>query len=205
MEGTSLPAAMTVQTRKNLPFLALFLLFLTGMVYGVLMLRGGSLFELLHSYSVNYLATIRENTLFQNFFSLFSSAFFYLLGAYLLGFSAIGQPFILLLPFFRGLGLGAFMGYFYVTYGLRGIGCCLLVVLPAALVALLALIIGCRESLRLSILLFSGFRSGKSASLGRNTLKLYHLKFLILIVFALISAILGTVCILLFAGLFQFT
>ena len=201
MEGTSSRAS----GRKNLSFFALLLLFLVGMIYGVLMLKGIDTYGWMKLYTGEYFSALGERTLLQSFLTSFSSLFLYLLASYLLGFCAVGQPVILLLPFFRGLGLGAFMGYLYVSYGFRGVGYCLLVLLPAAVIALLGILIACRESLRLSILLFSSFVLGKGTPNGRGIMKLYNLKYLILCIFALASAFIGTLCTLLFAGMFHLT
>lgn len=199
MEGTS----SHVAGRKNLSFFALLLLFLVGMIYGVLMLKGGDTFGWMQLYTGEYFSALGERTLLQSFFTSFSSVFFYLLASYLLGFCAIGQPVLLLLPFFRGLGLGAFMGYLYVSYGFSGVGYCFLVLLPAAVIALLAILIACRESLRLSAMLFSNFVLGRGTASGRGVMKLYNLKYLILCAFALASALISTLCIVLFGGIFH--
>lgn len=67
-----------------------------------------------------------------------------------LGFSLIGRPLLLLLPFSYGVGLGMLSGYFYAADRLAGIGYCLVILYPAALVAGAALLLACRDSWKYS-------------------------------------------------------
>lgn len=192
--------------RKKAPFFLLLGLFLFGMIYGVLLIRGGDGVSGQLDFLVSeYTLELQNQGLLRSFVSSFGSVFSFVLTAYLLGFCAIGLPLILVIPFFKGLGLGAFMGYLYVTQGFQGVGYCLLILLPYTLIALLTIAIGCREAMRLSGALFRGALLGNGPPIGPGALKLYHIKFLILCLFMLGSALVHTVCILLFARLFQFS
>ncbi len=65
------------------------------------------------------------------------------------GLSACGTPFILLVPFFFGLGLGMTESYYYST-GWHGVWLAAAVVLPPALVKITALLLGVVEGIRMS-------------------------------------------------------
>ena len=204
MQGTSLPAPERIRIKKKLPFFALTALFFLGMVYGVLLFKSGSISGWLQFFVGEYTAGLSRQSVLQSFTSAFGAAFLFLLAPYLLGYSAVGIPFVLLIPFFKGLGLGGFMAYLYIGQGLRGFGYCALILLPYTVVALIAIIIACRESIRLSGALFQSFLPKHGHPLGADALKLYHIKLLVLCGFAIVSALLYTICVLLFSRLFQF-
>lgn len=209
MQGTRLLAARPsgpgrTRIKKKIPFLALIVLFFLGMVYGVLLFQSGSISVWLQFFVGEYTAGLAHQSVVQSFTTAFGSAFLFLLTSYLLGYSAVGIPFVLLIPFFKGLGLGGLMAYLYWGQGFRGFGYCVLILLPYTVVALIAIIIGCRESIRLSAALFSSFLPNRGHPLGADAMKLYHIKFLVLSGFAIVSALLHTICVLLFSGMFQF-
>ncbi len=63
-----------------------------------------------------------------------------------LGFSLIGYPFLICLPFFKGLGTGLVCGYLYYTYKLIGFGYSVLMIYPGAIVSTFAFILACNDS-----------------------------------------------------------
>lgn len=65
----------------------------------------------------------------------------------LFGFSLIGYPFIIWLPFLRGMGIGTVCGYLYSTYRLRGLGYSVLIIYPSAAVSAFAFILACCDSI----------------------------------------------------------
>ena len=204
-DGTSVVAGSFSGLKQNLVFVFLTALFILGMIYGVLLISAeGRTLEALRLFTGEYTDGLREKTLLQSFGDSFGSVFLFVLIPYLLGYSAIGQPAALLLPFFKGLGLGAFLGSLYQEYGFQGLGYSALIIVPYTLPALLGLFVACRESIRLSNLFFSGFSSKEPGSVTRSVIKLYNIKFLVLCVIVLISAVIHTVCVLVFAGLFRF-
>lgn len=192
--------------RLNVLFTLLILMFVIGMTYGVLLISGDSgLLESLRLFTGSYTVAQRGQSLLQSFLGAFCSGFFFLLVPYLLGYSSIGQPAALLVPLFKGLGLGAFLGNLYRSYGFQGLFYSLLIVIPYTLAGLLAIFIGCRESIRLSNLFFCGFLAKReTVPVTGNVIRLYNIKFLVLVVIVAASAIIYTVCVLLFARLFQF-
>lgn len=203
------PAAL-LRSKGQLIFLLILISFAVGMLYGVLLIvRGGDLPEALHRLAGGYVLAQREQSLLESFRQCMGTAMLFLLIPYLLGYSAIGQPAAAAPPFFKGLGLGAFLGSLYQLCGWEALGYTALVVVPSAALELLAMFLGCRESIRLSNLFFSGFcpdRSGQSRPCGPVTggiVRLYNLKFLILCLMAAAAAGVYAVCVWLFAGFFQ--
>ena len=86
---------------------------------------------------------------------LFSSCFLtfvLLLALFLAGLSTYGAPVTVLVPIFFGLGVGLTEAYYYGA-GRPGILFVALLVVPRTLIAATALLMGCSESLRMSLLL----------------------------------------------------
>lgn len=122
-----------------------------------------------------------------------------LAGVFLCGFSAVGQPFAVFFLLFRGVGLGISMGYFYSQMGGRGILLAMGMLLPSGALAGYALLLACREALKLSGLFFRAMTAGTVMSV--RTFRVYGVKFLILLGMELGSALLDGVCAKVFAPL----
>ena len=75
-----------------------------------------------------------------------------LLALFLAGLSTYGAPVTVLVPIFFGLGVGLTEAYYYGA-GRPGILFVALLVVPRTLIAATALLMGCSESLRMSLLL----------------------------------------------------
>lgn len=205
LQRTSIERHTTEPSKMNVLFLLLIVMFIFGMLYGVLLIGGNKeLYQTFSLFTGEYAQQQQEQSVLQSFLLAFHSSILFIVIPYLLGYSAIGHPVTLFVPFFKGLGLGAFMGNLYSSHGLQGIGYSVLIIVPYTLVALLAIMIACRESLRLSNLFFLSFASKRGTPVTMGAIKLYNVKYLILCVIILISAILNTVSILLFSRLFQF-
>ena len=212
MQVRSFRTAEILRPRGRLSFFLIVLSFAAGMIYGVLLIsRGGALSDTLGRLAGGYVLAQREQSLLESFRQCLQTAFLFLLIPYLLGYSAIGQPGALVLPFFKGLGLGAFLGNLYRAFGWEALGYSALVLVPSAVLELLALFIGCRESIRLSCLFFSGFcpmRRGESLEkpcgpVTGGVIRLYNMKFLILCFMAVLSAGTYALCVRLVSGFFQ--
>ncbi len=118
---------------------------------------------------------------------------------FLCGFSAVGQPFSLFFLLFRGIGLGISMGYFYSQMGGKGILLAMGMLLPSGALSGYALLLACRESLKLSGLFFRAMTAGTVMSV--RTFRVYGVKFLILAGMQLAAALLDGICSKIFAGL----
>lgn len=202
MQRTSSVVVSVSRMKGKTIFLVLIGAFILGLLYGVLVLQQNA--AMLESLRLLTGELSKGQSLLEHFFSACTSALFFLFLPYLLGYSAIGQPVAVFLPFFKGLGLGAFLGSLYASHGLAGMGYAALIVIPAALVLLFALLIACRESIKLSNLIFFNFFGKSATALNIEILRLYHIKFLILFGLALCSAVISAICMWLFSRLFAF-
>lgn len=154
-------------TKKNYALLALGLLFVCGVIMGTLLIRTAQTdtLELLLRVVNGYVEKRREQTLLQNFMTGAGSSLLFVLVLLGCGFCAVSQPIVVLVPLFRGLGYGFSVASLYANYGTRAIGFVALFVLPNMIFSTLAILVCCRESLRLSGSFFGALRQdgGNSA------------------------------------------
>ncbi|WMJ23127.1 stage II sporulation protein M [Paludicola sp. MB14-C6] len=191
--------------KNNYIFLAIILLFIVGMIYGTLLIKSqsGSLLKQLNIITKEYVGSHRTQSIISLMINSFLSSALFLVIPYLLGYSAIGQAGTLFVPLFKGLGLGATLGNLYLTYGLKGIGYSALIIVPQTAIALFAIIIGCRESIKLSNMFFISILPDREKMVTSSTVKMYNIKFLILLSFIVLSALVDATFVALFSGIFQ--
>lgn len=133
--------------------------------------------------------------------SSFTAAGGLLLVCFFLGFSAVAQPLEIMIPIFRGMGLGMSIAGIYAVYGAKGFLIAFLLILPGAVVSTMGLLLAVRESLQLSGH-FSGFAFwGRTDREMSRAIRFYLLKFLILFVIIGIAALLDSLLTLLFVGI----
>lgn len=122
-------------------------LFALGIIIGALSINNESIIiEKLTSLIDSYTLLKSGQGIIENFCnSLTVSAVFFAVNLFL-GFSLIGYPFIMWLPFLKGMGIGTVCGYLYSVYKLSGLGYSLLIIYPGAIVSTLAFILACNDS-----------------------------------------------------------
>ncbi len=98
--------------------------------------------------------------------------------AFSCGFSAIGLPLILSLPCAKGMVYGVVAAQLYTVYRIKGVVFSLLVLFPFLAAEVAFLILCLRDSLHMSALLFSAFKSGGGAG-ERGEVKAYCVRFLV--------------------------
>ncbi len=111
----------------------------------------------------------------------FGSAVVYLFLVYLSGMSVWGSIALVLLPACKGLGIGVVCGYLYLSQGLHGLALSLLVVIPISFANSLLLVVACRYSLPFSTKLAAYCFSYSFAEQETISLRIYHLRFLLLL------------------------
>lgn len=138
--------------RKNHVLLILGALFLSGALLGTVLVgtAGGETIEMLLRVVNGFIENRRGQTLLQNIFSASASSLTFVAILFVCGFCAISQPVTLLLPFIRGLGFGFSAGSLYARYGSAATGFVSLFILPDMLISSVAILLCCKESLRLS-------------------------------------------------------
>lgn len=140
-----------------------------------------------------------------SFFREFTSLFLLLFVPYLCGFCAIGQIGACLTMFFKGLGLGTVFANFYVQYQWQGIGYCAVVLIPPAVCVVITLFLACRESIRLANRIFSLLIHASADGIGVHMIRLYHIKFLVIAVLAVMSSLVGASFSVWFGRMFELT
>ncbi len=111
-----------------------------------------------------------------------------LLVMFISGFCAFGQPIQMFFTAYRGFAVGVSSALTYLELGIKGFPAVLIMILPFAAVSSLIVIIGSREAMSFSGC-FADFAFGrKTNEICRPDVRLYGIKFIILIAAALISA-----------------
>lgn len=193
-------------SKQTVLFTVISVLFLVGMLYGVLLIGqpGFSSSPIFRLITGEYFTQLQSDSPFGAMFSACISTWFYIFAAYLCGFSGVGQPFVLSLPFWKGLGLGYFMAYLYRQYYFSGVCYSLLLLLPQTLVSLFCLMIACREGLHLSNLLFGTLFRGRAIGFTGQTWHTFFIKLGVLLAIGLFGSLLSGIGTVLFGSWFQF-
>ncbi len=170
---------------ENSRVFILILLFASGIIIGSLSLRKDTeLITKIQAY-VSSFALQRAGQggleIFLN--SMLTNVAFTLTSVYF-GFSVIGYPLILMLPFVRGLAIGVVGGYLYSAYRFTGLGYCLLMIYPGAILSVAVLLMIFNESCEYSKNVYSKSILGRG-QFEKNETRYYLLRILI---FTAISA-----------------
>ena len=167
---------------------------LLGALFGALCWCNGigseNLSKILDEAQESFFAVRRNGDIPKLLLSALSGTGFYLLAAFLLGFSALAQPLETVLPFLRGMTCGVMMtvscgGSFTKEAMLRTAA-----VFPGVLASLIITVLASREALYLSDRLFGiCFFKGLTEGLGERV-KVYAVRFAGLLAAASVSALL---------------
>lgn len=117
------------------------------------------------------------------------------------GFCAIAQPFEILIPFIKGLGLGASVAQIYAIKGGSGLIIVLLLIVPYSALTCFVYIIAVKESVSYSVSFFRlAFFVGHNDGMRTET-KNYCIKYILLEIIIVISALIDCLSSFLFADL----
>lgn len=105
------------------------------------------------------------------------------------GFFSVGQPLAALLILYRGIGAGISVALTYMTFGEKGVYITLIFIVPKLLATTVILILGIREAIKLSNIIYSYLFRGTAEDNMNRYIKLYCVKFLVLILLVLITAV----------------
>lgn len=119
---------------------------------------------------------------------------------FLSGVSACGLPIVFLVPIFWGIGLG-FSEAYYMQNGIGGWFVLAAVLLPSAIMELVALLMACSEALRMTMLMSVQLlpRSARCGGLWQD-FRLYSVRFLLLLTLILAAGALDVILRLLLGG-----
>lgn len=188
---------------RSLLFSVLIALFFIGVAYGAVLVGGASqeTADSLQRITDQFLLQKAGDSFLTAMFSALASGGIFVLLLFLCGFSAVGQPFSLFLVLFRGIGLGTAMGHFYLNLGLKGILMSLALIVPTGIISSYAILLAGRESVKLSNRFFK-VMTCDDFSMPGGVLKTYSVKFFILVLLILLSAVVNGICTQIFAPMF---
>ena len=109
-----------------------------------------------------------------------------------MGLCAVGFPFLYTVPFVKGLGIGAMLGYIYSFHGIKGVLYSALTVFPAAAIEFFAINLACNESYQMSLDILSLIKNKKRDN-AEPDMKLYIIRYLIIFAVLIISSIVYSV------------
>ncbi len=181
--------------------LMLMILFLAGVFAGTVLYCNFDITgqDKLLGIAGSFIDTRLEQTFIQTLVNSFSGAFMLLLGCFILGFCAISQPIEVLIPVFRGLGLGVSLAGMYSQFGLGGFCVSLVLIVPQGIVSAIVIMFAAREAVRMSnsigMVVFSGRHEFEAID---N--RLYFTKFVILSAVLVASSIIDSLLTFVFAG-----
>ena len=130
------------------------------------------------------------NTVLDVFKNTFVLSGIYLAAVFILGFFSFGQPLGIILLAYRGFGIGVSVAQMYILSGMESLPAVLAMLLPKALALSFIASLGVREMLKLSCALFSFlFKDELPDEKMVRTVKLYAVKFLVLLFLSLLVSI----------------
>lgn len=148
-----------------------------------------------------FIKTSGKRTIVTVFNDAFKSTFFILLLLMFSGFSAISQPVELSALIYRGFILGMSFSYTYAVHALKGIFICVLMILPHALITSVILVLAVRESMKMSnAVAVSAFKDSHEF-MERPDIKMYVLKFAVLMFFLIVSSVIDCIITYLLTGM----
>ncbi|MBQ1977144.1 MAG: hypothetical protein II225_00170 [Ruminococcus sp.] len=149
------------------------------------------------------LSTRLSQPAFSTFSASFASGFVFTFFVFLCGLSPWGMGVIWISPAFKGFGTGLSAGYLFVTYGFKGVGFYLLVILLGTFILSFALIIECIQASRLSLKIARFvFASGENIKPVSVSVRTYLFRSLYILVITAGSALADMLLWTLFSGLF---
>ncbi len=189
---------------ENSRFFILIALFAFGIIFGAVTIgKSGNITNEIKELISNFTMLRAGQGMLENFCnSLFVNLFFGGCSVFL-AFSIIGYPFIMILPFVRGVAVGAVSGYLYSAYKLTGLGYSLLMIYPAALISVTALIFIFNESCEYSSNAYLKSITGKGIYKKDET-KIFLIRQLIFIGITAAGALIDAVSAMLFSRFFVF-
>lgn len=173
--------------------LMLTVLFSAGIIVGAVMLDKEAFISDKIQGFINDALLIKSGQGISDIFfnSLLSNGIFLAINLFL-AFSLIGYPLIIWIPFLKGLGTGAVIGYLYSLYGFSGFGYCVLTLLPGATVSAFALITACNISCDYSENAYSKAIIGKG-QFEKGETKFFLIKQLVYIIICVVSSMIDAV------------
>lgn len=188
-------------SNKKVSILLLFGLVVLGVIIGTITFCTIPDNKLLMNGLLNhgFIKNNTDQTVLESFINAFRNTSFLIIILFILGFGAVSQPIEAFVLFYRGIALGISVSFTYFHYGFKGFLVALLIILPHAVLSSVLLILATREAIKSSNM-FAGFAFvGKNNEKPNPQIKIYFIKFLVLLALLLASSVLDS----LLSGVFQ--
>jgi len=152
MSGRRYARYLAHYARKNNVLIVLAMIFIAGVAAGTFMARiaDGETTSAIFRMVNGFIESRRDTAMMRNVIFTSSSSLAFVAALFVCGFCAISQPVVVLIPFLRGLGFGFSSAAIYMSYGMSAAGFLGLLIVPDMLISTIAILLCCRESLRLS-------------------------------------------------------
>lgn len=188
-------------TRKNSFFAFLAGTAILGVLLGVIShcFMSDAFLKQMAAAQENFIEIRKQQDFITILIKSFLSSTVFLGTAFVFGFSAVAQPFELLLPVIKGMGLGVTMAQIYTQNGKSGMIICLIIILPCAAISVYALLMGVREAVGFSNVLMTDLLSLKQSGGLLPALKIYIAKFMVLEAIVAVSAGVDCLCTVIFS------
>lgn len=191
-------------TKKNYALLLLGGMFLLGTVLGALLARsaGSDTLALLLRLTNGFLEKRRSQSFLQNLIVSGCTSLGMVAALFVCGFCAISQPLVAALPLLRGMGFGFSITSLYARYGTAAVGFTSVLILPGMVLSTVAILLCCRESLRLSNSVLSLLGSAQQNGRKQYPLRAYLGKYTAAVLLCVVSAVVEAGLYAAFSGFF---
>ena len=190
--------------KESFGVLIFIITFLLGLIMGTVLIKMTSISEqsVLSEITSSFINTKTQQGFLDNLLSSFFSTSVFLLFAFFVGFFALGKPIAILIPMFKGLGLGISMADIFMQNGVKGYLICLILVLPSAIVSLIAIIFASKEAAKASSLIFSFVCRKINSESDDTRFGAYIIKFTAFFIIALLGAVIDATLTFFFSNMF---
>ena len=175
---------------KNNCFVWLSVLFIAGMICGTFLCVKT---KILYDFSLKYTAhfeSVRKGAGFLNvLFNSFMSDLLVILAIFGLGTSMLGVVLVPLFSAFNGLLCGSVSAYLYSEYAVKGIAFSAVLIVPAAIIFIIAFLLAAREAVKFSLLIGKLSLPGHPAVNISADFKCYCGKYLVVCLVVIVSAV----------------
>lgn len=168
---------------------------LCGLLLGALALRyaDASQQTILSSIFDNELHSDAAEPIWKNFLYSFATQALYLLIAFIAGLCLAGEPVLWLLPLLKGMGTGLISAYLYKTYAVNGMLYFSAVLLVPSVLFAASFLLCCNESILMTRDLNRMVLKNEHTAAGGEMLRLYFLRYAVLLLSLVFAAALGAV------------
>ena len=192
---------------QNKTFVMLSIFFLFGIFIGAISSENftANTLEKVNNLFLNNIHARETAPILYIFITSLSASFLFILTAFFMGLSMWGCVLAPAVPLIRGFCLGISQNYIYCTYGLKGIGFQLVILLPGLFISSLAILLMAREAIRLSHNFSSFMLFGEREPFGKkNDIQVYLLRTGLVLAISIFASVVDIVLNTLFLRFFHF-